>query len=785
MKKIPFFLLFFFCFVSYTHSKNYVNENINYNAQTTPPKRGDFIQATLIHSFGNEKLNEMFGKALDTYFPAPELKVSLDILKTLARTYKLSTIDYYRVKYYTADWDGTVIPVSGLMMVPKSSERINGIVLSMHPSITREQSPSFLLDFEKPGNSFLSVAINFLYGKTNNVVLIPDYVGLGDDNERQQRYVNYDTEGTTGLDMITATKGFLKNKRIITNGHLFLAGFSQGGHAGMSVLKKAAEENSYKFTYAYLGEGPYALNKIIDLVKKTSYYVVPGFLANTINTCNQTGYKIYGDPAEMVKPEFLDIYIDQVIGKGLFKAAVPQYLPALVTEQFWNDIKSDKIINLNNCIKANSNYDWKNTTPTTMSSLAQDGVVGPEHTIAAFNAQRSKLGFFKKLNINKIIYPLSIIGNLVNANSPMNAHMLAAVPYIIRSTLMFSSINLVGIHAHQTTNIIKHTVQDIAFAFVSKLPKIPFPNPQNLIAKLPSFSPKIPRLFGHSYAAIPTISSKDNGGSVSEIFDGEKDCEFNMLNSTCLSTLESKSTSSLAKTDDVINSIRKKVARIEVKNALNTTDSEKEYSLDKLPQGEYITKITNRDGTEEDEVFIVDAPKLVAFGAEESILKSVSKNIYELDLSQISSIEDIYYIGVEAENELVMASDPKLGLVNNTKTKFDVSNLSAGVYNFIVKTSLSEYKFQFNVSNNEPINLATTDDPIKIIYENGSATGIVSNSKLKAIEIYSILGTSVFITNKLNSTSFSLKSIRLKEGVYIARTINHKGEENISKFIVK
>lgn len=162
----------------------------------------------------------------------------------------------YAITYDTPNVDGTMVVASGLVIVPDPPAQKYSLVSFQHGTmVKREEAPSypetcdyvpFLREFAGKGKRY--------------VVAMPDYIGLGHSPVRHP-FLHADTEASSCLDMLRATRTLCAQLGVQLNGKLFLTGYSQGGHATMALQRLVERDYAAEFpiTASAPGGGPYDL----------------------------------------------------------------------------------------------------------------------------------------------------------------------------------------------------------------------------------------------------------------------------------------------------------------------------------------------------------------------------------------------------------------------------------------------------------------------------------------------------------------------------------------------
>ncbi len=229
--------------------------------------------------------------------------VSFDLLETKSRTELQAiaaefpeTIDVamgarlYRLRYWT-ELRGQPVIASGLVSMP-SEGQLRGVVLYAHgTTMTRALSPS--MPDRADGNEETAI-----FAGNGYLVLLPDYIGLGDSLLRQA-YSIVRPQVDASIDMLRAVHALAMRESWEWNSSLLLMGFSQGGQtvAGLHRSLEQAPLDGFFLRGTVAVAGPHDLRRLS--VAKTNLpdaeeLINVGYLAFAV--CAYADY--YGVPLE-------------------------------------------------------------------------------------------------------------------------------------------------------------------------------------------------------------------------------------------------------------------------------------------------------------------------------------------------------------------------------------------------------------------------------------------------------------------------------------------------------
>jgi acetyl esterase/lipase len=144
-------------------------------------------------------------------------------------------VDVYFVRYESTYPDGTDARVTAQLFVPRMPDDTERPLYVFGPGSTG------IIDPCRPSREHIAGIHWGLYrahalsfAGQGMVAVVPDYMGLGDD-DRVQPFFQADAGAYLMLDAIRAAHGFLRDAGEPRPDRVFLAGYSQGGHAAFAA----------------------------------------------------------------------------------------------------------------------------------------------------------------------------------------------------------------------------------------------------------------------------------------------------------------------------------------------------------------------------------------------------------------------------------------------------------------------------------------------------------------------------------------------------------------------
>jgi alpha-beta hydrolase superfamily lysophospholipase len=294
----------------------------------------------------------------------------------------------YKVVYETI-YNGEAIQASGLIYLP---EGLNGAA----PIVSLQHGTTFLKD-DAPSTSGSFSGMEY-FASAGYIAVMPDYIGYGTSAGIFHPYYDEKHSAMCVVDFIKAAKQLLKEKNILFDNQLFLAGYSEGGYVTLAAAQEielnAAHE--LKLTAVAAGAGGYDLGEMLAAVTTSTHYAYPAYLAFVIMSYNNT----YG----WNKP--LNYFFQDKYAKALETYMTGQYDGWQINSKLTTDIKSllnptfyqqlkkeDGEIEFKRTLYDNSVSGWKSNLPIRLYHGTRDEIIpykNSEVTLDHFRAAGSR-----------------------------------------------------------------------------------------------------------------------------------------------------------------------------------------------------------------------------------------------------------------------------------------------------------------------------------------------------------------------------------------------------------
>ncbi len=164
-------------------------------------------------------------------------------------------VQVYRVIYETITPKGAKTIASGLICLPSNCRDPLGVISVQHGTIVlKSDAPSYSSDSSEALICIVAAGMGY-------VSVITDYLGLG-DSPGFHPYCHAVSEATAAIDLLRTARVLCAEKEVVPLDHLFLIGYSQGGHATMALQREIETHYAKEFNIVASAPlaGPYDLS---------------------------------------------------------------------------------------------------------------------------------------------------------------------------------------------------------------------------------------------------------------------------------------------------------------------------------------------------------------------------------------------------------------------------------------------------------------------------------------------------------------------------------------------
>jgi len=338
----------------------------------------------------------------------------------------------YKVVYNTFDADSNPTTATGQLVVPQQTPCEVPIVSFQHNDIVRKRDAPSTYGFASQW--FVGAAAASL----GYITCLPDGLGLG-TGPGFHPYLHAQSEATSVIDFIRATKEFVDSTGGSPNEQLFLAGAGEGAYASLAAHQMIqAHLDSIMHVTATGGIGGYydMSGTMFQRIVSDSTYVDPSFLPNLLLGYNSAYHFFANDSDVMAYP--YDSIIPPLFNGNNSGYGIDTRLPAVpknvLAQAFLDTLLADSTTAFRLLLKKNDLYNWSPTSPVKLFYCIADEYVPYQHSIVAYEhfvangstmidtldvgatLNHSQCGLFSTLSA------ISLVGSLVH--QPIAGHIV-------------------------------------------------------------------------------------------------------------------------------------------------------------------------------------------------------------------------------------------------------------------------------------------------------------------------------------------------------------------------
>ena len=289
----------------------------------------------------------------------------------------------YRIIYSTENDNGDQVDASGLLVVPqKSSSSKSPLLVYHHPTITlNSKAPSF------------QHRANTIYSKTASlgyIVVAPDYLGYGKNTKNTHPFLHAKTLASSSIDMLRASKKWLKKHDIETNKQLFLYGYSEGGFATLATHREIEKKYNHRFhiTGSVAAAGPYDLSSTFEKWLDDDTLASPATVSYLVKAYDA----IYDSHLinTIINSRYQDT-VDYDISEGIYAIddiddSLSHKTRRLIRSGFLGDTRNGYHTKISKYLEKNNIYDWKPKAPIRFIHGDEDEIVPYANATTAVDA---------------------------------------------------------------------------------------------------------------------------------------------------------------------------------------------------------------------------------------------------------------------------------------------------------------------------------------------------------------------------------------------------------------
>jgi hypothetical protein len=307
--------------------------------------------------------------------------------------------DSYKVTYCTVDAQlpgqasAKAAVASGMISVPRKRGPLSTVVYLHGTSVSfydAVSNPNIFGPLSERGESFDGPPSNSVFAGAGFVYIAPDYLGLGDSTVPRHRYFDADTEASSAVDLLIASRPVLAALRVPQNRDLFTFGFSQGGHSALALHRELEREHVDVTATATVG-GVFDVERwFLSLSGNEAAPFLPLYMSYILLAFDDV-HDIYRQPSEAFRPPYASVVGDLFDMKHFFDDIVASLAPnlgALLKESFAHRVMTDPQHRLRVALRENAVDDWRPFAPIRVYHSIDDEEVRYDLALASVERLR-------------------------------------------------------------------------------------------------------------------------------------------------------------------------------------------------------------------------------------------------------------------------------------------------------------------------------------------------------------------------------------------------------------
>lgn len=302
------------------------------------------------------------------------------------------SVDVRYVMYVTRDPAGQPATASAGVLVPQGEDAAcqgeRPVVLYAHGTTTARSKN--MADVVNDTEASLVMA---MFAAQGYIVVAPNYLGYDRSSLTWHPYLNAEAQATDMIDALRAAKAHLNEQSPVKpSQHLFITGYSQGGHVAMATHREIQTRYADEFTVTASGpmSGPYNLLQFAQVINGPGPINAGATIFTPmLLTSYQRSYgNVYRAPAEVYQDPYAataetlfptDTPVADLVAQGRLPAD-PTFTAlfgpgGLLTDAFRNDFLTNPDNGFVQALERNSLLGWTPTRPMALCGGAEDPTV--------------------------------------------------------------------------------------------------------------------------------------------------------------------------------------------------------------------------------------------------------------------------------------------------------------------------------------------------------------------------------------------------------------------------
>jgi len=296
-------------------------------------------------------------------------------------------VQVWKLLYETVDPIGGRTTASGALVVPEGGKTSWPLLSYQHGTVARRDEAPSSPDSPEQWLGLVIAALGY-------VTAMPDYLGLG-DSPGVHPYHHAASEATAAVDMLRAAREFCQDQDVALNGQVFLVGYSQGGHATMSLHRELEEYHTDEFaiTASAPMAGAYDLSGVTAEDALSGRPMPNPYYFALLLASYQSVYHFAPSLADVLAPPYdkvLPPLLDGQHSGSEINAVMPSNIQQLLQPNYLAELRSNPNHPFRLVLRDNDLYRWTPRAPMRLYHCAGDRDVifgNSQVALASFQAR--------------------------------------------------------------------------------------------------------------------------------------------------------------------------------------------------------------------------------------------------------------------------------------------------------------------------------------------------------------------------------------------------------------
>lgn len=324
-------------------------------------------------------------------------------------------VKLYKINYATSAPDGSSTVASGLVAMPVTDHKVSVLSYLHGTRFERNDVPS-------RNNEKNHIYIAAFSNSEGYMTVMPDYLGLGDNELPLHPYVQAETLASSSINMLVAAKELAKILSYPIDNKLFINGYSEGGFSTLVMFDMLVKEYpELPITAVSPGSAPYDWNETMSFIllqpgpRATAYVAYFFYSLQVFHHYWANFDEVFQAPYNVLIPELFDG--NHTNAEVL--QALPQNPVMILQASFLNAIINETDKNIEALKKDFNHYDFIPSAPMLLVGTKGDHDV-PYHG--------SEIGYEHFSQRSDKVWIKSVSDNLDHVQ---------AMPYILKEQIDF------------------------------------------------------------------------------------------------------------------------------------------------------------------------------------------------------------------------------------------------------------------------------------------------------------------------------------------------------------